>query len=52
MGINWAGTLLGCISALLVPIPILFYLRGHKIREKSKFAPTFAPERPVEEDEE
>ncbi|KAF5017045.1 hypothetical protein F66182_11090 [Fusarium sp. NRRL 66182] len=52
MGINWAGTLLGCISALLVPIPTLFYLRGHKIREKSKFAPTFAPERPVEEDEE
>lgn len=51
MGINWAGTLLGCISAVLVPIPIFFYLRGHKIREKSKFAPTFAPERPAEEDE-
>ncbi|EEA27980.1 hypothetical protein TMatcc_003711 [Talaromyces marneffei ATCC 18224] len=51
MGINWAGTLLGCISALLVPIPIFFYLRGHKIRARSKFAPTFAPERPADEDE-
>jgi len=41
MGIQWAGTLLGCVSALLVPLPIYFYLRGAKIREKSSFAPTF-----------
>jgi len=41
MGIQWAATLLGCIAALLVPVPIWFYLKGAKIREKSAFAPTF-----------
>lgn len=40
MGIQWASTLLGCVAALLVPIPIWFYVSGHKIRAKSKFAPT------------
>ncbi|KAI1388920.1 MFS general substrate transporter [Hypoxylon trugodes] len=40
MGIQWAGTLLGCFAALLVPIPVIFYLYGHKIRAKSNFAPT------------
>jgi DHA1 family multidrug resistance protein-like MFS transporter len=46
MGIQWAATLLGCIAAVLVPVPVWFYLRGAKIREKSKFAPTFP--KPVE----
>jgi len=41
LGVQWAGTLLGCIAAVLVPIPVIFYLKGAKIREKSKFAPTF-----------
>ncbi|TKA81446.1 hypothetical protein B0A49_00289 [Cryomyces minteri] len=40
MGVQWAGTLLGCVAACLVPLPIIFYLKGAKIREKSKFAPT------------
>jgi len=40
MGIQWASTLLGCVALLLVPVPIWFYLRGAKIREASKFAPT------------
>lgn len=40
LGIQWAGTLLGCFSLVLVPIPVLFYKYGHKLREKSKFAPT------------
>ncbi|CAK4028591.1 major facilitator superfamily [Lecanosticta acicola] len=40
MGVNWAGTLLGCVALVLVPMPVVFYLKGHKIREKSKFAPT------------
>ena len=40
LGVNWAGTLLGCVAAVLVPIPVLFYVYGHKIREKSAFAPT------------
>ena len=39
IGVNWSGTLLGCVAALLVPIPIVFYKYGHKIRERSKFAP-------------
>jgi DHA1 family multidrug resistance protein-like MFS transporter len=46
MGIQWASTLLGCIAALLVPVPIWFYLRGAKIRENSAFAPTF-PKQPA-----
>ncbi|GES64487.1 MFS multidrug transporter [Aspergillus terreus] len=41
LGVNWTGTLLGCIAAVLAPIPLLFYLYGAKIREKSKFATEF-----------
>jgi DHA1 family multidrug resistance protein-like MFS transporter len=40
MGIQWAATLLGCVAAVLVPIPVLFYLYGHKLRARSSFAPT------------
>jgi DHA1 family multidrug resistance protein-like MFS transporter len=40
MGINWAATLLGCVAAVLVPVPVWFYLKGAKIREKSAYAPT------------
>ncbi|KAI1344020.1 major facilitator superfamily domain-containing protein [Xylariaceae sp. FL0016] len=40
MGIQWASTLLGCVAAVLVPIPVIFYLYGAKIRQKSKLAPT------------
>ncbi|KAL2193470.1 major facilitator superfamily domain-containing protein [Corynascus similis CBS 632.67] len=46
MGIQWASTLLGCVAAALVPIPIVFYLYGHKIRSKSAYAPTFAANNP------
>ncbi|KAF2151232.1 major facilitator superfamily [Myriangium duriaei CBS 260.36] len=41
MGIQWAGTLLGCVAAALVPLPVIFYLKGATIRQRSKFAPTF-----------
>lgn len=40
LGIQWAGTLLGCLAVIMVPIPVCFYLFGAKLREKSKFAPT------------
>jgi len=40
LGINWAATLLGCIAAVLVPIPVLFYMYGQRIRAKSPFAKT------------
>ncbi|KAK4503757.1 hypothetical protein PRZ48_004672 [Zasmidium cellare] len=36
LGANWAGTLLGMLEVLCIPIPFLFYKYGHKIREKSK----------------
>jgi DHA1 family multidrug resistance protein-like MFS transporter len=51
MGIEWAATLLGCIAAVLVPVPVWFYLRGAKIREQSAFAPTF-PKPPVAQESE
>ncbi|MCJ1370039.1 hypothetical protein MMC20_001251, partial [Loxospora ochrophaea] len=41
IGVNWSGTLLGCIAVLLIPIPVIFYKFGAKIRQKSKFAPVF-----------
>ena len=40
LGVNWAGTLLGCVAVILIPIPIAFYKYGAKIRERSAFAPT------------
>jgi MFS transporter, DHA1 family, multidrug resistance protein len=57
MGIQWAGLMLGLIAFAAVPIPVLFYLKGAKIRQKSSFAPTFpmvnkANAEPVESDEE
>ncbi|KAL2863050.1 MFS transporter [Aspergillus lucknowensis] len=38
LGVNWTGTLLGCVAVVLMPIPLLFYLFGSRIRQKSKFA--------------
>lgn len=49
LGIQWAGTLLGCLAVILVPIPVLFIKFGPKLREKSKFAPTMK-RKPVEQD--
>lgn len=51
MGIDWAATMLGFVAAALVPIPIWFYFYGHKLREKSKFAPTMKPKPPPEEEQ-
>lgn len=49
--VNWAGTLLGCVATVLVPIPVVFYFYGAKIRQRSAFAPTALPD-PAEADEE
>lgn len=38
LGVEWAGTLLGCLAVLLLPIPFLFYKFGAKIRRASKYA--------------
>jgi MFS transporter, DHA1 family, multidrug resistance protein len=51
LGVNWAGTLLGCVALCLVPIPVCFYIFGERIRRKSAFAPT-KPLEPVSEEEE
>jgi hypothetical protein len=35
LGPNWAGTVLGLLEAVCIPIPIIFYLYGSRIRQKS-----------------
>jgi DHA1 family multidrug resistance protein-like MFS transporter len=50
MGINWAGTLLGCVAVVLVPIPVFFYIYGERIRRRSAFAPTKPLESSSEDD--
>ena len=35
MGANWAGTFLGLLEVLIIPIPFAFYRYGAKIRTKS-----------------
>lgn len=52
LGVNWAGTLLGCVALVLVPIPVCFLIFGQKIREKSPFAPTMKPPQPPSDTEE
>lgn len=37
LGIAWACTLLGCLSALMCAIPFVFIRYGSKIRQHSKF---------------
>ncbi|KAI5780379.1 major facilitator superfamily domain-containing protein [Geopyxis carbonaria] len=34
---KWAGTLLGCLLCLFVPVPWVFYKYGLKIRSKSRY---------------
>ncbi|PGG95786.1 hypothetical protein AJ79_09872 [Helicocarpus griseus UAMH5409] len=52
LGVNWAGTLIGCVAALLAPIPVIFYIYGARIRGRSKFSPVYtAPEREFEFEE-
>ncbi|KAL2171461.1 hypothetical protein VTG60DRAFT_2868 [Thermothelomyces hinnuleus] len=33
---QWAGTFLGLLEVLLIPIPFAFYRYGHKIRDRSR----------------
>lgn len=39
LGVQWAGTLLGCLAAIMIPIPLGFIMWGPALRRKSKFAP-------------
>ncbi|KAL7918065.1 major facilitator superfamily domain-containing protein [Trichoderma austrokoningii] len=47
MGIQWAMTLLGCVAAVLAPVPAIFYFKGVQIRENSKYTPKFPSPAPV-----
>ena len=35
MNPHWAGTLLGLMQVAIIPIPVIFYRYGDKIRRKS-----------------
>ncbi|KAB8235167.1 MFS transporter [Aspergillus alliaceus] len=35
LGIQWACTVLGCVAAVLIPMPLLLYLYGIRIRSRS-----------------
>ncbi|KAI5955853.1 hypothetical protein KGF54_001355 [Candida jiufengensis] len=39
--IKWGCTLIGCIAALLIPVPFLFYWYGKSLRIKSKYCASF-----------
>lgn len=38
MKIQWAATLLGCFALVMIPVPIVFYLFGKRLRQRSKYA--------------
>ncbi|KAG2416203.1 hypothetical protein HFD88_007396 [Aspergillus terreus] len=39
LGIQWAGTLLGCLAAVMIPIPVLFLFFGRRLRRMSRLVP-------------
>lgn len=39
LGVNWASYLLGFVASVLIPIPILFYIFGERLRGMSRFSP-------------
>jgi hypothetical protein len=39
LGIPWATSLLGFLTAAMIPVPILFYIYGAKLRALSRFNP-------------
>jgi hypothetical protein len=49
LGANWAGTLLGLLEAICIPIPFIFYRYGGRIREKSSLIRAMEVERRREE---
>ncbi|MCJ1300577.1 hypothetical protein MMC08_003374 [Hypocenomyce scalaris] len=40
LGVAWATSLLGFLTLAMVPVPVLFFIYGKKIRSLSKFSPT------------
>ncbi|KAI9034918.1 MFS transporter [Aspergillus affinis] len=41
LGVPWASSVLGFITVAMIPIPILFFIYGSRIRAMSKFSPKF-----------
>ena len=39
LGVAWATSLLGFLSAAMFPVPIVFFIYGKKVRRWSKFSP-------------
>nr|KMM72067.1 vitamin B6 transporter bsu1 [Coccidioides posadasii RMSCC 3488] len=39
LGVRWAGSLLGFLTVAMIPVPMLFYVYGNKIRAMSRFSP-------------
>ncbi|KAL8859538.1 MAG: hypothetical protein Q9178_003937 [Gyalolechia marmorata] len=46
LGVQWAGSLLGFVALILVPIPVIFWKYGARIRARSAFAPTMPKNTP------
>ena len=40
LGVAWATSLLGFLTVAFLPVPVLFFLYGKKIRQMSKYSPT------------
>jgi hypothetical protein len=38
LGVHWTLTILWAISALITPVPYVFYRYGSKLRQKSQYA--------------
>lgn len=36
--VKWAATLVGCLAAILIPVPLFFYYKGESMRARSKFS--------------
>lgn len=45
LGANWAGTILGLLEAVCIPIPFIFYRYGRIIRQKSALIRTMDEDR-------
>ncbi|KAJ5682183.1 hypothetical protein N7462_005348 [Penicillium macrosclerotiorum] len=52
LGVQWAGTLLGCLAAIMVPIPLVFIKLGPILRKRSKFAPSFTSHQNIKSESE
>jgi DHA1 family multidrug resistance protein-like MFS transporter len=47
LGVQWAGTLLGCLSLIMIPIPFGFIVFGSRLRGLSRYQ---APQKILSQD--